>query len=111
KAFTYTLTIGDVVKLNGKAAKGLWSSLAYSMGYNPAPAPGFAISDASQGSVSECKWEIQTEDGLLVGRFMDSGFFPHQITGASGVFLGTAGQQSVVQALQPPRRASMTEDP
>ncbi len=74
-------------------------------------APGFAISDASQGGVSECKWEIQTADGLLGGRFMDSGLFPHQITGASGVFLGIRGTQSVTQAVIAPRRASMTEDP
>jgi uncharacterized protein (TIGR03437 family) len=111
KAFTYTLTVGDVVKVNGRPAKGLWSSWAYSMGYSPTAAPGFAISDASQGGVSECKWEIQTEDGLLVGRFMDSGLFPHQITGASGIFLGVSGTQSVVQAVSAPRRASMTEDP
>src|SRR5712691_887941 len=110
-AFIYTLTIGDVVKVNGRPAKGLWSSWALSMGYSPTAAPGFAISDASQGGVSECKWEIQTADGLLVGRFMDSGLFPHQITGASGVFLGIRGTQSVTQAVIAPRRASMTEDP
>ena len=111
KAFWYSLTVGDVVQVNGRPAKGLWSSWAYTMGYSPTAAPGFGISDASQGGVSECKWEIQTADGLLVGRFMDSGLFPHQITGASGIFQGISGTQSVTHAVTPPRRASMTEDP
>jgi len=46
RAFTESITVADVVKVNGKPAKGLWSSRAYAMGFNPTAAPGFAVADA-----------------------------------------------------------------
>ena len=79
RAFTDSIIVADVVKVNGKPAKGLWSSRSYGMGFSPTAASGFAISDAS-GALGECRWEIQTADGVLVGRFMEGGLGMHQIS-------------------------------
>ncbi len=111
RAFTESITVGDVVSINGRPAKGLWQSRSFSMGYSPTAAPGFAIADSSEGAPGECKWAILNVDGNLVGRFQEGGIGTHQITGGSGIFLGVHGTQTSVQAVQAPRRASMTEDP
>ncbi|HUI78152.1 MAG TPA: hypothetical protein VLY24_09555 [Bryobacteraceae bacterium] len=110
RAFTDSIIVADVVKVNGKPAKGLWSSRSYGMGFSPTAASGFAISDAS-GALGECRWEIQTADGVLVGRFMEGGLGMHQISAGSGAFFGLRGQQTRVQTVRAFRRASMTEDP
>jgi uncharacterized protein (TIGR03437 family) len=111
RAFTESITIGDVVAINGQPAKGLWQSRGFAMGYSPTAAAGFAIADSAEGGPGECKWAILTADGKLVGRFQEGGLGTHQLTGGSGIFLGVQGTQTTVQALQAPRRASMTEDP
>jgi uncharacterized protein (TIGR03437 family) len=111
RAFAESITVGDVVSINGRPAKGLWQSRGFSMGYSPTAGPGFAIADSAEGGPGECKWAILTADGILVGRFQEGGLGVHQITGGSGLFLGIRGTQTTVQAMQAPRRASMTEDP
>lgn len=111
RAFTETITVGDVVSINGRPARGLWQSRGFSMGYSPTAAAGFAIADSAEGGPGECKWAILTADGILVGRFQEGGLGTHQITGGSGVFLGIHGTQTTVQTVVAPRRASMTEDP
>lgn len=111
RAFTESITIGDVVSINGRPAKGLWQSRGFAMGYSPTAAAGFAIADSAEGGPGECKWAILNADGNLVGRFQEGGVGIHQITGGSGIFLGIHGTQTAVQAVQPTRRASMTEDP
>lgn len=111
QAFSESITVGDVVSINGKPAKGLWSTRGFNMGFSPTAAPGFAIADSAEGGPGECKWAILTGDGILVGRFQEGGLGTHQITGGSGIFMGIHGTQTTVQTVQPPRRASMTEDP
>jgi uncharacterized protein (TIGR03437 family) len=111
RAFTESITVGDVVSINGRPAKGLWQTRSLSMGYSPTAAPGFAIADSSEGAPGECKWAILTADGILVGRFQEGGLGTHQITAGSGMFLGIHGTQTTVQAVQAPRRTSMAEDP
>jgi uncharacterized protein (TIGR03437 family) len=111
RSFAESITVGDVVSINGRPAKGLWQTRSLSMGYSPTAGPGFAIADSAEGAPGECKWAILTADGTLVGRFQEGGLGVHQITGGSGLFLGIRGTQTTVQAVQAPRRASMTEDP
>jgi uncharacterized protein (TIGR03437 family) len=111
RAFAESITVGDVVSINGRPAKGLWQTRGFSMGYSPTAGPGFAIADAGEGGPGECKWAIFTPDGILVGRFQEGGLGVHQITGGSGIFMGIRGTQTTVQAVQAPRRTSMTEDP
>jgi uncharacterized protein (TIGR03437 family) len=111
RAFTESITVGDVRSINGRPATGLWQTRSLSMGYSPTAGPGSAIADSAEGAPGECKWAILTPDGILVGRFQEGGLGTHQITGGSGIFLGIHGTQTTVQAIQPPRRTSMTEDP
>ena len=113
RAFTDTIYIGDIVAINGKPAKGLWTSRQYTMGFNPNPAPGSAIADVTQGAIAECKLEILNAHGALIGRLMDGGLAPHAVSGGTGAFIGAKGEQAsatarVVKAI---RVASMTEDP
>ena len=113
RAFTDTINVGDIVSINGKPAKGMWTSRMYKMGFNPSPAAGLAISDATQGTIAECKWEIQNANGQFIGRLMDGGLFPHAVSGGTGAFIGAKGEMGtgtppVVKAV---RVASMTEDP
>jgi uncharacterized protein (TIGR03437 family) len=113
KAFTDTIYIGDIVAINGKPAKGLWTSRQYTMGFSPSPAPGSAIADVTQGAIAECKLEVLNVNGAFIGRLMDGGLAPHAVSGGTGAFIGAKGEQAsaparVVKAI---RVASMAEDP
>src|SRR5579883_3146427 len=66
RAFTESITVGDVVSINERPAKGLWQARALSMGYSPTAAAGSAIADSNEGGPGECKWAILTADGILV---------------------------------------------
>ena len=113
RAFTDTIFIGDIVAVNGKPAKGLWTSRQYTMGFSPTAAPGSAIADVSQGAIAECKYEILNAAGAFIGRLMDGGLFPHAISGGTGAFIGAKGEQATTAArvVKAVRLASMTEDP
>jgi uncharacterized protein (TIGR03437 family) len=113
RAFTDTVFIGDIVAINGKAAKGLWTSRQYTMGFSPAPQAGSAISDVTQGTIAECKYEILNAAGQLVGRVMDGGLAPHAVSGGTGAFIGAKGEQASATArvVKAVRLASMAEDP
>src|SRR5258708_12960699 len=39
QAFVEAVNVGDIVAVNGKPAKGLWSSPVYAMPYRPVPLP------------------------------------------------------------------------
>lgn len=114
RAFTDVLFIGDIVAINGKPARGLWTSRQYLMNFNPNPAPGFAIADVNRGTIAECKWEFLDGDGRFIGALADSGLFPHAVIGGAGIFYGARGQMT--SGGNPPnprpiRVASMSEDP
>jgi hypothetical protein len=113
RAFTDTIFVGDIVAVNGKPAKGLWTSRQYVMGFSPNPASGSAVADVSQGAIAECKYEILSADGAFIGRLMDGGLFPHAVSGGTGAFLGAKGQQSsgTARVVKAVRTASMAEDP
>jgi len=113
KAFTDTIFVGDIVAINGKPVKGLWTSRQYVMGFSPTAAPGSAIADVSQGTIAECKYEILNAEGAFIGRLMDGGLFPHAVSGGTGAFLGARGEQATATArvVKAVRTASMSEDP
>lgn len=114
RAFTDILFIGDVVAVNGRPARGLWTSRQFVMNFSPNPAPGFAVADVTRSSIAECKWEFQDEEGRFVGALSDSGLFPHAVTGGAGIFFGAVGQMrsgGAPPAPRPIRAASMSEDP
>jgi len=109
-AFREGLTIDDVVMVNGRPAKGLHFLRGTNMYFNPAPQPGFAIADASQGGAGTCNWEFLSRDGRFVGRLVDGGFFPHSILGGAGAFFGARGEHSFTP-IRPQRITSVVEDP
>jgi uncharacterized protein (TIGR03437 family) len=113
RAFTDVLFIGDIVAVNGKPAKGLWTSRQYLMNFSPAPAVGFAIADVSRGTIADCKWEFLDADGRFVGALADSGLAPHAVVGGGGAFYGAQGQMAGGTSPNPRaiRVASMSEDP
>lgn len=113
RAFTDTIYIGDIVAVNGKPAKGLWTSRQFTMGFSPTPAPGSAVADVAQATIAECKYEILTANGALIGRVMDGGLAPHAVSGGTGAFLGVKGEQASATArvVKAVRVASMSEDP
>jgi uncharacterized protein (TIGR03437 family) len=113
RAFTDTILIGDIVAINGSPAKGLWTSRQFTMNFGPNPAPGAAIADVSQGTIAECKYEIQNSSGAFIGRLMDGGLFPHAVTGGTGAFVGAKGEQATgtARVVRAVRTASMAEDP
>ena len=94
RAFTDVLFIGDIVAVNGKPAKGLWTSRQYLMNFSPAPAAGFAVADVSRATIAECKWEFLDAEGRFVGALADSGLAPHSVTGGVGAFFGIQGQMA-----------------
>src|SRR6516165_5635081 len=50
RAFTESITVGDVRSINGRPATGLWQTRSLSMGYSPTPGPGSAIADSAEGA-------------------------------------------------------------
>lgn len=119
RPFTDALNIGDIVAVNGKPARGLWTSRIFTMGFSPAPAAGFGLADRASGNLADCKWEFSDSSGRLIGAILDGGYFPHGVTGGVGAFFGVRGQMgSPAPADAPPlppqrplRVASMSEDP
>jgi hypothetical protein len=116
RAFTDTINIGDIVAVNGKPARGLWTSRGYAMGFNPTPAAGFGIADAALGGTADCKWSFHDMDGRFIGALMDGGYAPHPVTGGVGAFYGIRGQMGAPPAEPRPdalpiRTASISEDP
>ena len=113
RPFTDVLFIGDIVAVNGRPAKGTWTSRQYLMNLNPNAAPGNAIADINRSTLADCKWEFLGPDGAFVGALTDSGFAPHAVTGGVGAFLGAKGQMAgvAVPNAKPIRVASMSEDP
>ena len=116
RAFTDAINIGDIVAVNGKPARGLWTSRTYGMGFSPTPAAGFGIADAALGGTADCKWAFYDADGRFVAAILDGGFAPHGVTGGVGAFYGIRGQMGAPPAeplpdARPLRTASISEDP
>jgi len=114
QAFTYNIAIGDIVAVNGKPAKGLWTTTNYAMPYRQAPQPGQPIADFDLGGTTYCTWTIFTPDGTLVGVITDAGLAGgvegHLVTGGLAGFTGAIGEHRT-QAITATRAASTAEDP
>jgi uncharacterized protein (TIGR03437 family) len=120
--------IGDIVSVNGKPAKGTWTSRAINIGFTDKPVPGAttqAIADIVRGNIADMYWEILQADGTPVGTIMAAGLTrgtpppgaPTAMTGdnmtiigGTGAFLGMRGAVGNIQIVNP-RGASVVEDP
>ena len=124
--FKSNLTLGDIVAVNGKPAKGLWV-----LQYQPRVAgtavltPGRSIADISGGCQLQAGFMITQSDGTPVGTIMATGTtalgpppgaptaataLNLAVVGGTGAFLGARGQASSVSS-SGVRSASMVEDP
>jgi hypothetical protein len=119
RPFTDALNVGDVIAVNGKPARGLWTSRIFVMAFSPTPTPGTGIADRASGSPADCKWEFADENGRFIGAILDGGYAPHGVTGGVGAFYGVRGQMGgpappdapPLPPQRPTRIASTSEDP
>jgi len=129
KTFSSFIGLADIVRVNGKPAKGTWSIRATTTNYTPNPQPGQAIADTTRNFFVDWIWEIQQADGTPIGTIMATGmgFGPPPpgsplglspsaassiaITGGTGAFLGVRGQAGFSAIATTGRSASVAEDP
>jgi len=123
------IALGDIVSVNGRPAKGTYSSRGVSLCVSPTPIPGQAIADTSWNSIRYETFEILQSDGTPVGTIMTSGLNNGSpsppgppaatqnlaITGGTGAFLGARGQKgngnAGLSGVVTIRSASIVEDP
>jgi uncharacterized protein (TIGR03437 family) len=125
KAFDFFVFIGDIVAVNGKPVKGLWTARSTVFGFDPNATAGHATADVARGNIIDMYWEITQFDGTPIGTLSASGLTrgipppgaPRaqtgdnlSIIGGTGAFLGARGQAGVIN-LGSPRQASVLEDP
>ena len=105
--------VGDIAAVNGKPAKGLWTSRQYAMGFSPCPSPGSAVADVTQGAIAKCKYGILNANGAFIGSLMDGGLARHAVSGGTGAFIGAKGERTSAAAgvVKGIRITSMSEDP
>lgn len=126
--FSSFIGLADIVRVNGKPAKGTWTVRGAITNYTPNPQPGQAIADTTRTAPVDWVWEIQQGDGSPIGTIMATGmgFGPPPpgsplglspsaagtmaITGGTGAFLGIRGQAGF-SVSNPARNASVAEDP
>jgi len=120
---TFT-AIGDIISVNGKAAKGAWVNNGRAVQLVRTPAPGQSIGDlALRGGIVDIRFEILDSDGTPVGTIMTSGFTGGSsppgltgfccnlaVTGGTGAFQGARGTAVGINTLAF-RATSMAEDP
>ena len=127
--FAQSIGMGDIVAVNGKPAKGMFTDSRTQLNGQVNPTAGQAIADGPRSSVHHRFFEILRPDGTLVGTIMTSGMgggvpppgapsvmsdANFMITGGTGAFLGARGQAGGSREnddLPAPRNASMTENP
>jgi hypothetical protein len=129
KTFSSFIGLADIVRVNGKPAKGTWSIRATTTNYTPNPQPGQVIADTTRNFLVDWIWEIQQADGTPIGTIMATGmgFGPPPpgsplglsptaassmaITGGTGAFLAVRGQAGFSAITTAGRAASVAEDP
>jgi uncharacterized protein (TIGR03437 family) len=125
RAFQFFVFIGDIVAVNGKPVKGLWTARGTTFSFEPNAVPGHSIADFTRGNVIDMYWEISQVDGTPIGTLAASGLTRGSrppgapaaqtgdnmtIVGGTGAFLGARGQAGVID-LGSPRQTSVVEDP
>src|ERR1051326_470026 len=71
--FREALWIGDIVAVNGQAAKGTTVLHARGIGLSTTPNPGQAIADTGRTSIIDQTFEILRSDGTPIGTILVSG--------------------------------------
>jgi len=127
KTYNNHISIGDIVAVDGKPAKGTLLCTHTMFVLSPKATVGSmkAIADTSRAMMDDCSLEILTDDGVALGAVFIHGLFggapppgapPSStrsnliVTGGTGAFLGARGQAGQTGPWTP-RVASVTEDP
>jgi len=127
KTYNFHISIGDIVAVGGKPAKGTLLCTHTMFVLSPTATVGSmkAIADTSRSMIDDCSLEILTDGGVAVGTIFIHGLFGGTpppgaplssarsdliVTGGTGVFLGARGQAGQTGPWTP-RVASVTEDP
>jgi hypothetical protein len=114
--FQMVLSLGDIVAVNGKPAKGVQVIRLSVLNLSPSAKPGQAISDTTAANVGDIVLDVLQPDGTRVGTILASGFGGGPappgaplsavlgnnlaITGGTGAFLGARGEIEVKSAVQ-----------
>jgi len=112
QSFIEGIGVGDIVAVNGKPMKGVWSSTFYAMPFRSTPTPGLPIADFDLGGTNHCTWQIYATDGSLLAVIRDTGAGQgHIVVGTMGGFYGAFGTHQGGSTAVPARQASTAEDP
>jgi hypothetical protein len=125
--FAQSVGMADIVSVNGKPAKGVFTDRRIQFGLGVSPPGGQGIADAARSNIHDRFFEILRPDGALIGIIMTTGVgggspppgapsailnANFTIVGGTGAFLGARGQAGGTRDPRPEARsASMTEDP
>jgi uncharacterized protein (TIGR03437 family) len=124
-AFNFFVFIGDIVAVNSKPVKGLWTARSTTFFFEPNAVPTHSTADVTRGNIIDMYWDILQLDGTPIGTLAASGLTRGSpppgaplvqtgdtmtIIGGTGAFLGVRGQAGVID-LGSPRPASVVEDP
>src|SRR5262245_52117550 len=130
RPFVTSITLGDIVTVNGKAAKGIWLARSFRLTHSTAPNSGQNIADINRGSIFEQIFEVLQPDGSTIGTLytvgMQGGPAPpgapatfasgaFAVTGGTGAWFGVRGESTnavrLPEATATFRNTSATEDP
>lgn len=116
RTFLDYVGIADIVSVNGKPAKGVWSNRGNLLAFNPNAAPTVPIANAQMGDSTICMFSFFTADGTFVGKLIDGGHVggpggTHPVLGGLGAFFGAIGEHGWVELIKDARRVSAAEDP
>lgn len=127
KTYNYHISVGDIVAVGGKPAKGTLLCTHTMFVLSPTATVGSmkAIADTSRAMVDDCSLEILSDGGMEIGTIFIHGLFGGApppgaptssarsnliVAGGTGAFLGVRGQAGQTGPWTP-RVASVTEDP
>jgi hypothetical protein len=122
------VTVLDVIRVNGKAAKGTNVINGFDVRMRPDATPGVVIADTTRNNFAVNQIELQDVDGRDVGTLSLQGYFGGSappgadlslfsnftVVGGTGAFFGARGQASHTAVVRPPGAripASIAEDP
>ncbi|MBM3814634.1 MAG: hypothetical protein FJW20_23655 [Acidimicrobiia bacterium] len=125
RTFSMVTAVGDIVRINGAAARGTWVSRYQVLNLSRTAQPSQSIADTDRLGAGEDVFEFMALDETIIGTIMTRGFHlgappagapsiatatNHAIIGGTGFFAGVRGQLS--QVSQTFGRATSTiEDP